>query len=370
MQQLLTSLTQQKALFMNHTPDWLSDDNIQQHSVDVRQFMGFRQATLPDGLRVIDAYNSSGLQYTILPDRGMDIWAASYNGKPLTWLSQGSPFLPDMSQGWLRQFNGGLLTTCGLTHVGPPEADPATGAHRGIHGKYTYQRAHTLNANATTLTATIAQSSLFGEQLQLVRRYTLTPGVPRIAIHDEVTNLADEPSPFMLLYHCNVGYPLVQAGTQVTVASQVYPRDEAAQAAASTWQAYQAPQPRFAEQVYFHHVRTDGATASAALMNADWGLLFEWDAAAMPYLSQWKNTRQGIFVSGIEPGNCIPEGQNAARESGRLVMLQPGETQAFTLSMTVLDGEPALKAATDAIQASAERGELVAGCDLSGYSHL
>ncbi len=33
-----------------------------------------------------------------------------------------------------------------------------------------------------------------------------------------------------------------------------------------------------------------------------------------------------MYVHGIEPGNCVPEGQNAARAGGRLRWIAPGET--------------------------------------------
>ncbi len=106
---------------------FLTREEVERHSLDMRQFIDFRQATLPNGMRIIEAYNASGLTFTILPDRGMDIWTAHYNGVPLTWISQGSPHPADFGQSWLRQFNGGLLTTCGLTHVGPPEKDDISG---------------------------------------------------------------------------------------------------------------------------------------------------------------------------------------------------------------------------------------------------
>lgn len=67
--------------------DWLDRDALARHSVEPRQWMDFRQATLPDGQRIIDATNSSGLAYTILPDRGLDVWTATYNDRPLTWIS-------------------------------------------------------------------------------------------------------------------------------------------------------------------------------------------------------------------------------------------------------------------------------------------
>src|SRR5436190_5200314 len=121
--------------------NFLTREAVERHSLDMRQFIDFRQSTLPNGMRIIEAYNSSGLTFTILPDRGMDIWTAHFNGVPLTWISQGSPHPADFGQTWLQQFNGGLLTTCGLTHVGPPEKDDVTGEARGIHGDYTRLRA-------------------------------------------------------------------------------------------------------------------------------------------------------------------------------------------------------------------------------------
>ena len=100
-----------------------SREALQNHSVDMRQFVDFRESTLPSGARIVEAYNASGLAFTLLPDRAMDIWTATYKGLPLTWVSQGSPHAPDFGSAWLRQFNGGLLTTCGLNHAGQPEKD-------------------------------------------------------------------------------------------------------------------------------------------------------------------------------------------------------------------------------------------------------
>src|SRR5215207_122913 len=115
--------------------DWLKRELIEKHSLDMRQFMDFRESTLPNGTRIIEAYNSSGLTFILLPDRGMDIWTAHYNGMPLTWIAPGSPHPPDYGKGWMSLFNGGLLTTCGLTHVGPAEDG------RDIHGNFSRQRA-------------------------------------------------------------------------------------------------------------------------------------------------------------------------------------------------------------------------------------
>jgi galactose mutarotase-like enzyme len=163
-------------------------------------------------------------------------------------------------------------------------------------------------------------------------------GEPHVEIHDVVENLYDTPAPFMLLHHFNFGYPLVQEGVQLHVAAQgVRPRDMTARAAFGTWEHYSAATPRHLEEVHFHQVfaGADGKSL-AALAGEDFGLQIEWDTTHEPYLTQWKNFRRGVYVCGVEPGNCVPEGQNRARRSGRLVLLEPGEQQAFTNTLTIL----------------------------------
>ena len=358
--------------------NWLDSDTLKAHSLDSRQFMDFRESTLTNGMRIIEAYNSSGLTFTLLPDRGMDIWSASYNGMPLTWLSPNSPHPPDYGQSWLRQFNGGLLTTCGLTHVGPPERDTITGEQRDIHGNYTRTPASQINFDThddmMRLTCVIHQGILFGEQLQLRRTITLKLGEPEINIRDEVTNLGDLPVPLMILYHCNLGYPLIREGAEMLVASAVYQRDDEAKRGAATWDRYEAATPAYAEQVFFHHVKhinRDGQSyASAVVVNDEFGLKFMWNTQHAPYLTQWKNTRQGSYVCGIEPGNCIPEGQNSARDAGRLVMLAPGESQIFNLRLSIIDGAEAIRKCREQIAYIQKTGSPVDRCNLHDYAQI
>src|SRR6476659_3858708 len=164
-------------------PSKWTREELERHSVDMRQFIDFRQSTLANGMRIIEAYNSSGLTFTILLDRGMDIWTAHYKGIPLTWISQGSPFSPDFGQTWLQQFKGGLLTTCGLTHVGPAEVGSVSGEVRDLHGRYSRLRAEnvakTWNTDHTglpciELSGIVREAALFGVQLRLTRTYRLS----------------------------------------------------------------------------------------------------------------------------------------------------------------------------------------------------
>jgi hypothetical protein len=353
---------------------WWDETSIGQHSLDPRQFFDMRESTLPNGMRIIDAYNTSGLHFTILPDRGMDIWSADYKGMPLTWIAPGSPFPPDEGQDWRRQFNGGLLTTCGLQHVGAPETDDLTGETRDLHGRYTRLRATHVGLEAArdvpsvSLSGQMHETRLFAEQLHLTRAYDFGMTDGMFSIRDIVQNMGDTPTPFMLLYHVNVGYPLVRAGTElITPHVRVIPRDDVARAGYATWNRYDAALAGYPEQVFIHHLKADASgMTEIALVNDDIGLSLRFSVAHLPYFTQWKNTRQGIYVCGIEPGNCIPEGQNAARKNGRLVMLGAGESRAYTLIVGVLDGADAIQAARERIATLGATGTPASGFDDTG----
>jgi hypothetical protein len=336
-----------------------SRESVEKHSLDMRQFVGFRQSALPNGVRVVDAYNTSGLRYTILVDRGLDIWTADFRGLPLTWVAQGSPMQPDFGMPWLQQFPGGLLVTCGLTHVGPPERDDATGEFRDLHGLYTRMRASEPSISGAwegddyvlRLTATIAEGWLHGYQLRLTRTYELSLTAPEIRLHDVVTNLTDKPVPLMILYHFNLGYPMIRAGTLLAASGATVPRDDEARKGLATWWGYTEAQSGYVEQVFFHHVQVEDGWTEAALLTGDaLGLGFRYNADALPYLTQWKNLRQGMYVHGVEPGNCIPEGRNAAQKHGRLDLLGAGETRDM--------GQITLTVYSDAYEITQLRGRL------------
>ena len=338
------------------------------YNADTRQLVHARQTQFPDGQRIIDISNAAGLNCAILPDRGLDLWTVTYRGIPLTWISPGAPCPADFGRNWLEQFNGGVLVTCGLTHAGKSETDPQTGQERGIHGEYSRLRAqavsvrHLTEPYAVEVSGTVWETALFGVHLALRRTYRLPFDATVIQITDTVTNHSDVPAPLMLVYHLNFGFPLIREGTEMLTASQVHPRDEAARSDYDRWSIYDAPVPNYAEQVFFHRpVVTDHA--AAGLVNEDFGVAIRWDASTLPYLTQWKNTRQTHYVCGIEPGTAIPEGQNAARAADRLTMLEPDETRTFDLEISVLPDEGAItnfRVEVDKLRAD--------GAPVTGYS--
>ena len=61
----------------------------------------------------------------------------------------------------------------------------------------------------------VIQAAVFGEQLALRRRIEADLGGTALRITDTVTNTGATPCPHMLLYHCNIGFPVVDAGAEL-----------------------------------------------------------------------------------------------------------------------------------------------------------
>ena len=108
---------------------------------DISQLAGARECTLESGksrgVSVVDVKTGSGLNFTILPDRGMDIAWADYKGIALGFISKTGIVAPSYYEpngnDFLRGFYGGLLTTCGLTYMGTACVD--NGKSLGLHGR-------------------------------------------------------------------------------------------------------------------------------------------------------------------------------------------------------------------------------------------
>ncbi|NOU35987.1 MAG: aldose 1-epimerase family protein [Kiritimatiellaceae bacterium] len=320
------------------------------------QLARIRTSVLDDGrgrgIRMADVDNGSGLRFTVLLDRGMDIGDASFNGVPFAYqtpvgLVHPAYFEPDGLR-WLRSFGGGLMTGCGLRNVGSPEAENEMRADGplGLHGRLSNTPAEEVSVSKgwkndryeLSVTGTVCEVSFFGENLKLRRTVSTAMGDNSISICDSVTNCGVRSSPLMILYHINAGFPLLDESSVVEgkVKSTV-PRTENAAAGIGEWGVCQPPTEGYAEQCFFHDVETDAdGFARMSLRNSKSGLAMEvaYRKAELPYFTQWKMMGRQEYVMGLEPSNCHPDGQTAEKDGGTLKTIQPDETVEFRVRIS------------------------------------
>lgn len=329
-----------------------------QHVGDISQVAGVRLGELGDGfergVRVADIRTGSGLTFTVLLDRGMDIGWASFGGASLSWRSPttaaGPAYYEPEGLGWLRGFHGGLVNTCGLTYFGAPGLDE--GQPLGLHGRASYipavQTAYGGDWHGDDyelwLTGQIRQAVVFGENLVLRRRISARLGESRLFIEDSVTNEGYQSTPHMLLYHINFGFPVVSEHTELLAASaEINPRDAAAETGLAQHNRFQPPTPGYTEQVFYHTLKADAeGYAQAALVNRNFGGgqglggYVRFALAQLPRLIQWKMMGQSTYVCGLEPTTNWAGGRAEERAEGRLQFLEPGESRRYQVEIGVL----------------------------------
>ncbi|HLN55886.1 MAG TPA: aldose 1-epimerase family protein [Bacteroidales bacterium] len=319
------------------------------------QLGGTRHYILSDGwgrnMRCIDVDSGSGLRYTILPDRGMDISLASFKGTNLVYLTCNSETHPAFYEpeniGWLRTFNGGLLTTCGLTYLGAPVND--NGEELGLHGRYSTIPAKQVcdlshwegEEHIIKIKGTSEEGFMFGNKLRLERELITVAGKNSIHITDTVTNFGFNQSPYTILYHMNLGYPLLDENAELIIDPiSTTPRDEVAEKGINDIRKFTTPQPGFKEQVFDHLMKAQsGGMASATLQNKGLGISLQirFDTSTLPYLVQWKNMGQGDYVLGLEPCNTPGKNRKLLRESNMLPVLGPGESRTLRVEVILND---------------------------------
>jgi hypothetical protein len=335
----------------------------------LEQVAGVRLVTLGDGnergVRVLEFRTGSGFEFDVLVDRAFDIGRCELAGKAIGWQSGagfGGPWFEEHDLlGWLRNWGGGLVTTCGLDHALFGAVDTAEQYHYeakptesfGLHGRISSRPAKLTGygqrweGDECTLWAEgeVLQASMFGEHLLLRRRIEAKVGASHFTIHDEVENVGWDPTPHMYLYHVNVGFPVVDEGAELLVPTRsVTPRGDYS---AEGYRTLDAPSPNHYERVYEHDViaEADGKVP-VGIVNRSRGIgAYEvFNTKQLPVHFVWRMLGEGSYVVGIEPCTNRPAGRLDARERGELIILQPGEKRVYDLELGALYGADELDA--------------------------
>jgi len=332
---------------------------------------------LGDGVDLIEVDNGE-LSISILPTRGMGIWKGVYHDLPVGWQSPARgpvhPKFVDLQDrgglGFLTGFDE-MIVRCGLDSNGAPATDVVTNnmgelseVELTLHGRIANIPASRVEVRVEpgdppeiVVTGDVYEAGLFYPGLHLHTTISTVGGASTFTIADEVTNLRAVESEMELLYHCNFGAPLLDAGAHLEVpARMVAPRDARAVEGIDAYAVYLGPTPGYVEQAYWYEplARTSGSTL-AMLRNAaaDRGVVVRYNTGELPAFTQWKNTAAVCdgYVTGLEPGTDYPNAKPFERKQGRVVTLAPGKTRSATITVEVCDAADRVEAVQNEIAA-------------------
>jgi hypothetical protein len=337
----------------------------------LEQVAGVRLVTAGDGIergvRFLEFRTGTGFVFDVIIDRAFDIGRCEMNGTPFGWMSPtgvvGPWFSEPEGMGWFRSFPGGLVSTAGLDHTLIGGEDSAAQFNQPpLKPTETYGmmgRVWTLPARLTGYgerwegddcvlwaEGEVHQAAVFGENLTLRRRVEARIGESWFRIHDEVENTGHTSSTHMLLYHCNVGFPIVEEGAQLLVPGPGTPTDTLP---AGNYRTLEAPIENYHERCFEHEVITEAdGTVPVGIVNRRIGMgvyqLF--NKRQLPHQTTWRMPGEDLYVVAIEASTNRDAGRWDARERGELIELAPGDKRLYDLEMGALVGADAIDSFT------------------------
>ncbi len=293
-----------------------------------------------EGMRLLHVQNGKGLDFFISVDRCADIAKLAFKGDNFSYFAPCGYVAPSYYQepgnGFLKSFTAGFFTTCGLTAVGTPCTDD--GEELPLHGTVSNIPAERVSyyteGDSIHIYADIRDAALFSRQLMLKRHYAVSLTKNEIVLTDTIQNIGTKESPLEVLYHCNMGYPLLSENAVLSIPTEgVTARNDHAQTGIDSWAEVEKPQKGYEEMCFYHKMSGE---AKVSLFNPDIkkGLVMTYDTENLPYFTQWKMMGEVEYVLGLEPGNCLPDGRAVMREQGKLEFLAPGAEKVHTITFT------------------------------------
>jgi hypothetical protein len=297
------------------------------------------------GVELVEIDNGR-LKIRAVPTRGMGILDAHCDGERLGWKSpvrgpvhpQFVSLMEPTGMGWLDGFDE-LMVRCGLESNGSPVFDEQGRLVHPLHGRIANKPAHSLKVMIDAESGVIRLQAVVDEirfhffKMQLTTTLFTSFGSTSFGWEDEVLNLGSTPATMQMLYHLNVGAPLLSPRAKLIAPVRTvsphdnYPDDVAVR----DWQVYPMLPSAAPQQSFFFELLGDDAGRTQVLLEAAdsaQGLAIRFKQRELPCFTLWRNSVPAAdgYVTGLEPGTNFPNPRPFEEQHGRLITLSGGET--------------------------------------------
>jgi len=275
-----------------------------------------------DRLEVIDCDNGK-LRFLLNVSKACDIMQLYHKGQNVSFISKNG--FTKREAPFLNRFEGGMLYTCGLDNTGDREGYE-------MHGRFHNTPAEILraecNEDGITVEAAIRDTSLFGQSLVMRRRITSALGSDHLIIEDTLCNEGFRDEEYCLLYHINVGYPMLDEGARILAdPAEYFARNDFSRENAETRYEISASVPNQPECCYYLSLREP----QIALVNERLGKVFRlsYTKDTLPYFLEWKSMASGDYALGLEPSTTMLDSSFAYKT------VAPGAKIGFRIDIAV-----------------------------------
>ena len=267
-----------------------------------QQVASIRRYTLTEGrekgLDVLDCDNGK-IRFLLNVSKACDIMQLYHEGKNMSFVSQNGFTKREIS--FLKRFEGGMLYTCGLDSVGGRDGYELHGTLHNIPAEIVRAEC---NESGIVVETIIRDTALFGQNLVMKRKIFTAIGGDNVTLEDTLINEGYKAEEYCLLYHINVGYPMLDNGAKVIADVESYtPRTAWAKQNETTMYAMNGAVPNQEETCYFLKL----SKPEIALVNEKIGKKFtvSYSGDTLTHFVEWKSMASGDYALGLEP--CTTE---------------------------------------------------------------
>ena len=269
------------------------------------QVASLRRYTLTEGrgkgLDVLDCDNGK-IRFLLNVSKACDIMQLYHEGQNMSFLSKNA--FTARETDFLRRFEGGMLYTCGLDSVGGREGYEL---HGNLHNLPAEIIRAECNEKDIVVEAIIRDTALFGQNLVLKRKISTDVGGDSVTVEDTLINEGYRAENYCLLYHINLGYPMLDTGAKILADIKDYtPRTQWAKENADAMFEMSEAVPNQEETCYFLTLNRP----EISLINEKIGKKFtvSYSGDMLPCFVEWKSMASGDYALGLEP--CTTELDN------------------------------------------------------------
>ena len=246
------------------------------------------------GLDVIDC-DTGKIRFLLNINKACDIMQLYYKGQNMSFISKNGFMQRELP--FAKRFEGGMLYTCGLDSVGEREGFDE---HGSIHNAMAEILRAECNEQEIAVEAVIRDAEICGKNLVLRREITAAIGGDTVSVKDTLTNETYRDEQYCLLYHVNIGYPMLDDGAKVVADTDLcQPRTPWAEKNIETAYEISVPTPNMEETCYY----LEPKSSTVSLINEKIGRKFtvSYSGDTLPNFLEWKNMTSGDYALGLEP---------------------------------------------------------------------
>lgn len=262
-----------------------------------QQIASARRSVLLDGkgkgIEIIDCDNGK-IRFLLNVTNALDVMQLYHEGQNVSFLSKNA--FTNSERTFLRRFEGGMLYTCGLDSLGEREGFEFHGSLHNIPAEIVVVKC---DSDGILVEGIVRDTTLCGPNLVLKRKIFSKINSEELEIEDTLINEGYKTENYCLLYHVNVGYPMLDSGAKIFAEEEsCIPRTPYAEKRID--KRYEIGEDvEDDEACYFLTLKNP----TVSLVNQKLGKQFNlsYSMQTLPCFVEWKNMCSGDYALGLEP---------------------------------------------------------------------